>query len=56
MVAVSGVPPVFVAVNEAIFPVPLAGKPIPGVSLVHVKVLPVPVKLIAEVAAPAFSD
>ena len=34
------------------FPVPLAARPMPGVSLVHVKVLPVPVKLMAVVAVP----
>ena len=55
MVAVTGVEPVLVAVNAAIFPEPLAGKPIDGVLLVHVKVLPVPVKLTGVVDAPALT-
>ena len=35
MVATTGEVPVFTAVNEAMFPVPEAESPIPGVSLVH---------------------
>ena len=51
-VAVSGVLPVFTAVNEAMLPEPLAAKPIPGESFTQVKVFAVPVKLMAVVAAP----
>ena len=36
MVAITGAVPVFTAVNEAMFPVPEAESPIPGVVLVHV--------------------
>ena len=36
MVAVSMVVPAFIAVNEAIFPIPLAARPMDGVLLVHV--------------------
>jgi len=49
IVATIGLVPVFTAVNEAILPVPLAASPMPGVSLVQVKVLAVPVKLTAAV-------
>ncbi len=52
MVAVTGVVPLFIALNEAIFPAPLAGRPIPGLSLTQVIALPVPVKSIAAVASP----
>ena len=52
MVAITGLVPVFTGVKEAILPVPLSGKPIPGVSLTQLKVFAVPVKLIAAVAAP----
>jgi len=50
IVAVTGLVPVFTAVNEAILPLPLAAKPMPGVSLVQVKVLAVPAKVTAVVA------
>jgi hypothetical protein len=40
IVAVSGVVPVFVALNGAIFPVPEAGKPIEGLSLIQEYVNP----------------
>lgn len=45
---------VFTGVKEAIFPVPVAARPIVGSLFVQVKVLPVtgPVKLTAVVAAP----
>jgi hypothetical protein len=36
MVAVTGETPLFTAVNEGIFPVPLAGSPIDEAELVHV--------------------
>ena len=36
MVAITGEVPVLTAVNEAMFPVPEAESPIPGVVLVHV--------------------
>ena len=47
MVAVTGLLPAFIAVNEAILPSPLAARPIPGVSFAHLYPAPVPVKLIA---------
>ena len=47
--AVIGKLPLFTAVNEPILPTPLAANPIPGVSLVQLKVVPVPVKLTAAV-------
>jgi len=50
IVAVTGLVPAFTAVNEAILPLPLAASPTPGVSLVQVKRLAVPVKLTAAVA------
>ena len=45
----------FIAVKLAIFPVPEAAKPIPGVSFVQLKTVPVtaPVNGIAFVATPA---
>jgi phosphoribosylcarboxyaminoimidazole (NCAIR) mutase len=52
IVAVTGLLPVFTAVNEAMLPVPLAGKPIEGVLLTQLKVFAVPEKLMAVVAAP----
>ena len=54
IVAVTGVVPVLVAVNAAIFPVPLAPRPIDVLLFVQLNVVPVtgPVKLIAEVEAP----
>jgi hypothetical protein len=35
IVAVTGLDPVLIAVKAGILPVPLAGRPIPGVSFVH---------------------
>ena len=55
IVAETGLPVLFMAVNEGILPVPLADKPIPDVLLVHVKLLPVPVKLIAVVGEPSLT-
>lgn len=52
IVAVTGLVPVFIALNEAILPVPLAAKPMPGALFTQLYVFPVPVKLIAAVAAP----
>jgi len=54
MVAVTGVVPVFVAVNEFMFPFPLAANPMDGVLLVQPNEVPTTVstKLIAVVDAP----
>lgn len=54
IVATTGVAPVLAAVNEAIFPVPLAGSPMLVALLVQAKVVPVTgaTKLIAVVAVP----
>lgn len=54
IVAITGVVPVFVAGKEGIFPVPLAARPIDGVSLVHAKVEPATglTMVIAGVVAP----
>ena len=54
IVATTGVVPAFVAVNEGIFPDPVAARPMDASLLVQVKVVPVTglVKLIAVVAAP----
>jgi len=52
MVAVIGVVPVLVAVKPGIFPLPLAGKPMPVFELVHAKVAPV-VGLVNVVAGKA---
>ena len=52
IVATIGVALVLMAVNVGISPVPLAARPIPGVSFVQVKVLPVPLKLISVVGCP----
>jgi len=52
IVAVTGLAPVFIAVKAAILPVPLAARPIPGVSLVQLIVLAVPVKFTAVVTLP----
>jgi len=53
IVAITGVVPVFVAVNEAIFPVPLAASPIEVALLVQLNTVPVtgPVKSITGMAA-----
>ncbi len=45
MVALVVVVPVFVAVKAGILPVPLAARPIPGLLLVHEKVVPAPTGL-----------
>ena len=50
MVAVTAVAPAFKAVKEAILPVPLAARPIDVVLFVQLKVVAVPVKLMAVVA------
>jgi hypothetical protein len=54
MVAITGIAPALVAVNEGIFPVPLAPSPIVGSLLVHAKVVPPTglVKLMAAVVTP----
>ena len=54
MVAVMIVLPELVAVNEGIFPVPLAASPMDVVLLLHAKVVPEtgPLKVIADVVAP----
>lgn len=54
IVAVTAVVPALTAVNDAMFPVPLAASPIPGVLFVQLNIVPdtAPVKLIAEVEAP----
>src|SRR6185503_927363 len=51
-VATSGALLVFIAVNDAISPAPLVGRPMAGVSFVHVNALPVPLKLTAVVDCP----
>ena len=54
IIAVTGALPVLTAVNAAIFPVPLAGKPIEGLLLVQMKTVFAnePVKFTALVVAP----
>jgi hypothetical protein len=53
-VAITGDTPLLTAVNDAIFPEPLAASPIDVVLLVHVKpVVLVPVNVIAAVLEPA---
>ena len=53
IVAINGLVPVFVAVKEGIFPVPLAARPIAVLSLTQLNVAPaVPVKLTAFVLVP----
>jgi len=52
MVAVTGVVPALVAVKAAMFPVPLAARPIDGVLFVQSKLVAVPLKLTAVVLAP----
>jgi len=54
MVAVTALLPLFTATNDGMSPVPLAARPIDGVSFVQVKVVPVPVKFTAFVAFPPF--
>ena len=57
IVAVIGDEVALVAVNEAMLPAPLAAKPIAGLLLVQLNVVPAtaPVKVIAVVVAPAQS-
>src|ERR1700759_4683315 len=55
MVATMGVVPGLVAVNAGMFPNPVAGKPMAGLSFVHGKTPPVPVKLTAVVEPPPFT-
>ena len=54
MVAVTGTVPVFTALNEAIFPLPLAAKPMEGALFVQAKDVPAtgPAKFTAAVGAP----
>jgi len=54
MVATRGVAPVFVAVKDAMFPAPLAARPIEGVLFVQLKVVPtgVPLNVTKDVPAP----
>ena len=53
MVAIKAVLPGFVTVKEGIFPVPLAARPIAGLSFIQLNVAPaVPVKLTAFVVVP----
>jgi len=54
IVAVMGLEPVFFAVNEGIFPVPLVAKPMAVLELVHAKVVPAtsPLKLMGAAATP----
>ena len=52
IVAVIGLLVLFIALNEGILPVPLAAKPMPGVSLTQLYVAAVPLKLTGEVVAP----
>lgn len=58
MVDVTGAPVVFEALNEGIFPVPLAAKPMDVLLFVQLKLVPgtLPLKLIAEVAALLHTD
>jgi hypothetical protein len=55
IVAITGLSPLFIAVNEGILPVPPAASPIPGALLTQVTVSAVPVKFIAAVAAPVIT-
>jgi hypothetical protein len=54
MVAITGAVPVLVAVKEGIFPDPLPARPMDGVELTHVKVVPAtgPPRVTIVVAAP----
>src|ERR1044071_7715541 len=47
-----GLVPLFRPVNGAMLPIPLPGNPIKGVSLVHVKLVAVPVNVTAVVLLP----
>jgi hypothetical protein len=55
MVAVMGVGPEFIAVNEGTFPIPLAPNPIAVLLFAHVNVVPgvVLVKFVAGIMAPS---
>jgi hypothetical protein len=54
MVAVTGDPVLFVAMNEGMFPLPEEANPIVGDELVHAKLAPgVPVNVTVEVLVPA---
>jgi hypothetical protein len=50
MVLVIGLPVAFVAVNEGVFPVPLAATPIAVLEFVHAKVAPVTGLVYADAA------
>jgi hypothetical protein len=52
MFAVMGLLPLFTAVNAAMFPVPVAGRPMPGVLLVQVYIQPNPGKTTGWVCCP----
>ena len=54
IVADTGATPLLIALNEGIFPVPAAARPMAGLSLVQLKIVPGtgPVKLIGAVAQP----
>jgi hypothetical protein len=52
IVAVTGLVPLLTAVNDAIFPTPLAGKPIEGVLFTQLYEVATPPKLIAVVLTP----
>src|ERR1041384_3916682 len=52
MVATTATPPLLTAVNAGMSPMPLAARPIEGVSLVHAKLVAVPVKLIVLALVP----
>ena len=49
MLPLTGDIPPFVAVNEGIFPVPPAARPIAGLLFVHEKVVPLPTGLVTKV-------
>ena len=56
IVAIIGVLPELIAVNGLIFPIPLAGRPIAGVSFVQVKELAVPENVTAVEEDPPVTD
>jgi len=56
MVAVMGVLPELIAVKELMLPVPLAGRPMGGVSFVQVKELAVPENVTAAEEEPPVTD
>jgi len=55
IVAVTGLVPVFKAVNDAMLPVPLADKPIVGVSLIQLYCVATPPNVTAAVDDPLHS-